>query len=233
MAELMTNSDGELLVDDELLGELGSAVDQLNDADSIDTIVSVQAALTDKIAPDAPRLDLSDETDSGTKGDAITSLAVPTVRVSFEVDAVDGTALVVGDTVSFWNPDAIAIATDVASIKITQNNLDNGYVDFQVAELTEGLNSFSSFVTDIAGNQSDITVWPLRLDTTPPVITSSDLTESMDENSGTGQSIYAAEAEDLSGDVSFSLTADSDFALVIDTDTGVVTLNAVISASKP
>ncbi|MDC1513646.1 cadherin repeat domain-containing protein, partial [Porticoccaceae bacterium] len=224
MAELMTNSDGESLVDDELLGELGSAVDQLNDADSIDTIVSVQAALTDKIAPDAPRLDLSDETDSGIKGDAITSLAAPTVRVSFEVDAVDGTALVVGDTVSFWNPDAIA--TDVASIKITQNNLDNGYVDFQVAELTEGLNSFSSFVTDIAGNQSDITVWPLRLDTTPPVITSSDSTEPMDENSGTGQSIYAAEAEDLSGDVSFSLTADSDFALVIDTDTGVVTLNA-------
>ncbi|MBT7537895.1 MAG: cadherin repeat domain-containing protein, partial [Gammaproteobacteria bacterium] len=224
VAELLTGADGESLVDVELLAELGSAVDQLSEVDSLDAIVSVQAALTDKIAPDAPSLDLSDETDSGIKGDVITSQAAPTIRISFEVEAVDGTSVVVGDTVSFWNPEVTTIE-GAASVKITQVDLENGFIDIAIEELSEGLTTFNSLVTDIAGNQSALAALPVRLDTTKPVITSDDLVGSIDENSGAGQAVYTVTADDVGGGLSFSLVEGSDTALSIDATTGIVSLS--------
>ena len=224
VAELLTSADGESLVNVELLAELGSAVDQLSEVDSLDAIVSVQAALTDKIAPDAPSLDLSDETDSGIKGDVITSQAAPTIRISFEVEAVDGTSVVVGDTVSFWNPEVTTIE-GAANVKITQVDLENGFIDIAVDALSEGLTTFNSLVTDIAGNQSALAALPVRLDTTKPVITSDDLVGSIDENSGAGQAVYTVTADDVGGGVSFSLVEGSDTALSIDATTGIVSLS--------
>ena len=60
------------------------------------------------------------------------------------------------------------------------------------------------------------------------VITSGDTAQAIDANSGAGQVIYTAtanDANDISAGVAFSLTADSDQAFVINPVGGEVTLN--------
>jgi hypothetical protein len=94
---------------------------------------------------------------------------------------------------------------------------------------TESEYSFSVVATDAAGNVSDtqeVTVSVNNLDETAPTITSVD-TGSIDENSGLGQVIYTATANDsadVSEGLSFSLAAGSDSELSIDSATGEVTL---------
>ena len=97
---------------------------------------------------------------------------------------------------------------------------------------TQSEYNFSVIATDAAGNASDAKPVSLsinNLDEVSPVITSSSIAASIDENSGSGQVIYTATADDsadVSGGVSFSLSADSDSALSIDAATGAVTLAA-------
>ena len=92
--------------------------------------------------------------------------------------------------------------------------------------------NFSVVAIDAAGNQSEAQAVSLsinNLDEVSPVITSGDTAVAIDENSGAGQVIYTATADDsadISGGVTFSLSADSDAALSIDADTGAVTLSA-------
>ena len=62
-----------------------------------------------------------------------------------------------------------------------------------------------------------------------PTLTSGTVATAIDENSGAGQVIYTATADDsadISGGVSFSLATGSDAALSINADTGAVTLSA-------
>ena len=64
-------------------------------------------------------------------------------------------------------------------------------------------------------------------DDTAPVVTSGDTAAAIDENSGAGQVVYTAEADDSldpSSSISFSLSADSDLSLSIDSASGEVTL---------
>ena len=66
------------------------------------------------------------------------------------------------------------------------------------------------------------------LDDTSAVITSGDTAVAIDENSGTGQVIYTASADDsldVSEGVTFSLSDDSDVLLSINEETGEVTLD--------
>jgi hypothetical protein len=92
--------------------------------------------------------------------------------------------------------------------------------------------SFAVIATDAAGNASApkaVTLNINNFDEVAPSITSGDIADAIDENSGAGQIIYTAAADDsadISAGVTFSLTGDSDPALSIDSLTGVVTLNA-------
>ncbi|MDA8866103.1 cadherin repeat domain-containing protein [Porticoccaceae bacterium] len=66
------------------------------------------------------------------------------------------------------------------------------------------------------------------LDEVAPTITSGDTATAIDENSGAGQVIYTAVADDsldTSAGVTFSLSSGSDAALSIDSATGAVTLS--------
>ena len=68
-----------------------------------------------------------------------------------------------------------------------------------------------------------------NLDEIAPTITSGAPVLAIDENSGAGQVIYTATADDsadVSDDVIFSLSEDSDAGLTIDATTGEVTLTA-------
>jgi hypothetical protein len=89
--------------------------------------------------------------------------------------------------------------------------------------------SFNVIATDLAGNASSqtVTLDINNLDEVAPVITSGSEVLSIDENSGAYQQVYTATADDsldVSGGVSFSLTEQSNSALSIDAETGVVTL---------
>ena len=66
--------------------------------------------------------------------------------------------------------------------------------------------------TDAAGNASEqsVTLDISDLDDTAPVVTSADVADAINENSGAGQVIYTATADDsadVSGGVTFSLAA--------------------------
>ena len=95
---------------------------------------------------------------------------------------------------------------------------------------TENEYTFTVVATDDANNSSEktVTVSINNLDEVAPEITSSDTADSIDENSGAGQVIYTATADDsgddIFGPITFSLTGDSDSALSIDASTGEVTL---------
>jgi hypothetical protein len=93
--------------------------------------------------------------------------------------------------------------------------------------------SFAVIATDAAGNASEeqsLTLEIDDLDDAAPSITSGATAVAIDENSGAGQIIYSAAADDSADDVSdmpitFSLAEGSDAALSINTFSGEVTLN--------
>jgi hypothetical protein len=91
--------------------------------------------------------------------------------------------------------------------------------------------SFTVVATDGAGNVSEqgVELSVTNLDDTAPAITSGATATSIAENSGAGQVIYTAVADDTadtSDGVTFSLSADSDDGLAIDEASGEVTLAA-------
>ena len=95
---------------------------------------------------------------------------------------------------------------------------------------TQDSYSFTVVATDAAGNVSEqaVTMGVNDLDEVAPTIASGATATAIDENSGADQVIYTATADDsadVSGGVTFSLAEDSDAALSVDADTGVVTLS--------
>ena len=92
--------------------------------------------------------------------------------------------------------------------------------------------SFAVIATDAAGNVSEsqsVTLDVNNLDEVAATITSGNAVDTITENSGAGQVIYTATADDsadISDGFTFSLSQDSDAALSIDENTGEVTLTA-------
>ena len=97
---------------------------------------------------------------------------------------------------------------------------------------TQSQYSFAVIATDGAGNvgvAQSVTLEINDLDDAYPTITSGASADAIDENSGAGQVVYTATADDSGDDVSdspmtFSLAGGSDTALSINADTGEVTL---------
>ena len=91
--------------------------------------------------------------------------------------------------------------------------------------------SFTVVATDNAGNASSqlVSLSINDLDDAAPTVNSSAAVDAIEENSGAGQVIYIATADDSTDDISdtpiaFSLTDDSDAALTIDSVSGEVSL---------
>ena len=95
---------------------------------------------------------------------------------------------------------------------------------------TQASYNFTVVATDVAGNSSEeaVTLLVNDLDEIAPIITSGATVAAIDENTASGQVIYTATADDtadVSGGVTFSLEAGSDAALLIDGNTGAVSLS--------
>jgi hypothetical protein len=200
----------------------------------IEAIVTAQAIAIDAIAPNAPEPVLVEPPmyDADPIGivvydaalntglsstDSLTNLTNPIVRISFDTTTLEGKAAVVGDKLEVFNTGMLA-----GTYKLTQEDIDKGYIDYSLTNLDDGEKFVSASLSDIAGNTSYLSALKFVVDATPVEITSAD-TAVVDENSGEGQVVYTATHADENF-WKFELSESSDPALSIDKDTGAVTL---------
>ena len=145
---------------------LKQTVTTISSATSITQISTAQQTLLDKIAPAAPEISLAPDSDTGVKGDGLTSDSSASVRVTLKTSGADGTAVALGDTVKFFVGDATTADEHV----VDKVDLAVGYVDFAVT-LVDGDNAFTATVVDKAGNVSDLSDEAvIVLDDTVPTI---------------------------------------------------------------
>jgi hypothetical protein len=143
-------------------------------------------------------------------------------QVIYTASANDTADVSDGVTFSLTSDSDPALSIDALTGKVTLTS-DPDYE-------TQSQYSFAVIATDAAGNASDlqsVTLTINDLDDTAPTITSSSIATAINEDTGAGQVIYTASADDsadISGGVTFSLANDSDSALIIDATTGAVTL---------
>ncbi len=172
------------------------------DADGNTTERSVILPVNDRTAPDVPTdLGLLEGSDSGVAGDGMTNDTTPTITGFGEA----------GATITLFNDlneNAIVdegeiLGTDVASER------DGSWAITPATALEAGAyGMLKVFQTDAAGNVGQATsINTLSIETTPPVFTSNDVAQSINENSGASQAVYTAQAEDANSPVTYSLAA--------------------------
>jgi hypothetical protein len=235
LADIVTNAEGQVEIDAETVDEifsdgadgslvtdstrLKSALQEMEDASDLEDVVEAQALVIDFIRPNTPLTELSTESNLGISStDALTSDVNPVIRFTFDTELNDGSAAVEGDILEIFNT-----GITVAVITLTQEIIDNGYIDYPLTDLPDGNFLVSASITDRAGNMSYVSNLRFEVDTAPLTFVEKD-SEVVTENAGESQVIYRPElAED---DLwKFELSDDSDASLTINSDTGVVSID--------
>jgi hypothetical protein len=243
LANTISFAEGTVTLDSSTMGEVldgvvddTAALDALNlavdameavknseDSDAaFAAIVKAQAKAIDTVAPQAPQPELSAVYDSGiSDSDALTNVNNPVVRFALDTSSTDGTAVVAGDKLEILNT-----GVSQGVFVLTAQHIEDGYYDYTwVGELVDGSKFISATVTDLAVNTSYVSTFVFEVDTVPLEITSNITADAIDENSGEGKVVYTAATAGLDF-WKFELSSDSDPALSIDAQTGVVTLSA-------
>jgi acyl-coenzyme A thioesterase PaaI-like protein len=179
-------------------------------------VVSVAINNLDEAAPSITSGDTATDIDENSGEGQV----VYTATATDDADASDGFSFSLAD-------ESVGFSIDASTGVVTTN------ADFAADYEDAQSQSFTVIATDVAGNAADnagqvVSVAINNLDEVAPSITSGDTADAINENTGTGQVVYAATADDsadISAGVTFSLT-DSDPALSIDPSTGAVTLSA-------
>jgi hypothetical protein len=190
------------------------------------TVVATDAA--GNVSDQSVTLDINDLDDTVatiTSGDAAASIDENSGagQVVYTATADDSADVSDGVTFSLADGSDAALSIDAATGAVTLSADPDADTQSQY--------SFAVVATDAAGNESaaqSVTLDINNLDDTAATITSGDVADAIDENSGSGQVVYTATADDsadVSDGVTFSLAAGSDTALSIDATTGAVTLN--------
>jgi hypothetical protein len=223
VAAVLVDAQGASLVPVAALEELQDAVQELEVATSIDEVIAVQAAATDALATSSPEVSLVAASDTGVVGDSSTADVTPSIKVDFDVDSVDGTAVVIGDLIEILSL-TDGGASVVGSAYVKSDNFDDGSIEIVTAELIDGSADLSARITDIAGNISEnASSITLLVDTVGPVFTSA-ADAQVEENSGSDQVVYNAASTDASK-VVYALADGSDAALTLDVASGAVSLS--------
>ena len=124
----------------DLLTAIGRANTSISAAADLDAISNRQAEALDKVAPATPTLSVA----------ALGNDATPAVKVLFNTTALDGSAVVAGDTVTLYEgTTALSGATT-----LTADDIVAGFVTINSATLTEGSHTLSAKITDKANNTS-------------------------------------------------------------------------------
>ena len=140
----------------------------IDTAVSLSAVTTAQATALDTTPPAAPTsLTLTGTvSDTGTTGDNMTNDSTPVVRVSFNNTATDGTAAVIGNTVTVYEG-----VTAVGTATLSTTDIANGYIDVTLttALTGDGSHSLTAKVADIVPNTSVAsTAYALTLDTVAP-----------------------------------------------------------------
>ncbi|XKE44370.1 cadherin domain-containing protein [Halomonas organivorans] len=209
LAGLTIDEEGQASLSESAQGELvkgSQQVDQSTDGDTTDDV----SPIIDTHAPRWEATDVDLTLDEASGAGQVVHRAEATDasgQVTYSLKAVDDHAM---------------LSIDAATGEVTLT----GDPDHE----TQSSYSFTVIATDAAGNTSEqaVTLTINDLDEVAPTITSGATATAIDENSGAGQVIYTATADDsgdVSGGVTYSLKEEDDHALLsIDAATGEVTL---------
>ena len=134
---------------------IADASTAIGNAASLSAIATAQSQALDTVAAQAPSLSVAANTNDTT----------PSVRVSFNTSATDGTAAVVGDALVLKDG-GIQIGT---ATTLTADDVAAGYKDLTANVLAEGNHSLSATLTDQAGNTGAASVAAaVNIDTQAP-----------------------------------------------------------------
>ena len=141
-----------------LQSAIADASTAIGTSTSLTAISTAQSQALDKTAPNAPTVAV----------DADTKDTTPTIRVTLNTTATDGTAVNANDVLTLKDNN-VQIGS---AVTLTAADIAAGYKDVTVADanaLTEGTHSLSVVVTDQAGNASAASVVKsVNVDLTPP-----------------------------------------------------------------
>ncbi len=145
---------------------LATKLNTIDTAQTIDEISTTQAQVLDTTPPAVPASpDLQASSDTGASStDNLTNATSLTLRVSFDNSALDGTALVSGDTLSISEG-----SSALATVTLSELQVSAGYADVTLPNLLPGQHTLVAQVSDKAGNSSAISS-PLQvtIDTIAP-----------------------------------------------------------------
>ncbi|MDA7745112.1 cadherin repeat domain-containing protein, partial [bacterium] len=176
--------------------------------------VTLEIGNIDEVAPTVTSSSTADAVDENTS-----SVVIYTATADDSGDTSDGVVFSLGE-----NSDSVlSIDENTGEVSLDVS------VDFESQQEI----SFSVIATDAAGNASteqSVTVDVTNLDEVEPTITSSSVTQMIEENSSVGDVIYTATADDSmdvsNGDLTFYLMSDAGGKVSIDSSTGEVTLDS-------
>jgi hypothetical protein len=218
VSTLLTGLDNEIL--DDVEAAINSFDEIVDDPEAtLEDISLIQAKAVDEISPTSPGAELAKESNLGRLDtDLLTSDSSPKLIISFDNISTDGGAVIVGDTIEFFNN---GIAIPESNYVLKSSDVDAGFYVKQFNNLPNG-SEITAKIIDIAGNISDISA-SISIDTVSLEFTSPDQIDNIVENSGANQTIYTASVSG-SDFWKFELSDESDSALEIDSITGEVTL---------
>ena len=136
---------------DTAAGDIAAQTDAIGKQGNLASVIETQAMALDKIKPAAPTgLALAPASDGGTQGDLKTNDDTPTVRVSIEKSALDGTAVVEGDKVR------LLLGSDIVGVAVVSAaDVARGYVDVTPTQsLGAGAKALTAVAIDKADNES-------------------------------------------------------------------------------
>ena len=160
LSTLLTNVNG--IDSTSIATSAATATQAIDQASTLQEISREQAKVLDTIKPETPKVGLATVSDSGTSStDGVTKVNTPTLKVTLQTRATDGSAAVAGDTVEIRQGDAV-----LASKTLTVQDITNGQISIALPALdADGVYQYSARITDIAGNSSTSAPIQITLDT--------------------------------------------------------------------
>jgi hypothetical protein len=147
-ADTLTSALNGTGVDSATAGAIATASSAISTATNIAAISTAQATALDRIAPAAPTgITLVAQSDSGNVGDSVPNTIAPTVRVTIDNQATDGSAAIAGDTLIIRSA-----GVEVASAVLSLEQVAAGYVDIALSGLNDGVQTLTAQLIDKSGN---------------------------------------------------------------------------------
>lgn len=150
------------------VADLDSTIDDINNASDVDAVSNSQGALLDVIAPAAPVVALTSESDTGSSNsDGLVNTQTVDIKVSFNTSASDGTAVSLGNTIAIY--ESADLTTAVATHVVSDVDLNRGYYIFTGVSLSSSETVWSADVVDKSLNRSALSdMFTVTQDTDAP-----------------------------------------------------------------